>query len=73
MILPDAIVPVPEAIAQRAWECAVDLAQGELPGIEFVVVRSLLLRVARVGPERLTWAQCGELFRVHRRVVGRRV
>lgn len=70
MTAPDAIVPVPEAIAQRAWECAGDMAR-EMPG-DGPDVRVWAEGYVRRGPERLMWIDCREIFQLHRVIRGAR-
>ena len=48
----EAIVPVPDEITQRAWECAFDLAQA--------------MGSSRTPARPTTWAGCRALFAWHR-------
>ena len=54
-------IPVPGIVARRAWECALDMLDQPIgPAAAFIRC------AAAFGPERLTWTECGALFRLHR-------
>ena len=61
MLILDALIPVPEAVSRRAWECAFELA-AERPPAAWHWVQSVAAR----GPAHITWNECGALFRAHR-------
>jgi hypothetical protein len=69
----DRLVPVPEEVSRRAWECAFDL--GALHSCElqddalWYLCQSI---VVNRDWWTLTWRECGDLFRAHRRVFPRR-
>lgn len=71
---PNRIVPVPAEVSRRAWECAFVL--GALHSCELqddaLWYQCQAIVTAR-DPLTLTWRECGELFRAHRRMFPARV
>lgn len=61
----DAVLPPPEEIKRRAWECAFDLAHGgsNVP----TIVRVSSKAVMNAEPSTITWDEAGALFKLHRR------
>lgn len=69
MLISDAIIPVPECIARRAWECAFDLGAEHSRRIGSPAVWHWLQElVVQRDPRHVTWAECGALFRLHRQL-----
>lgn len=66
----DGVIPVPEIVAQRAWECACDLYDSPGPFGTLPPVMEFVADVIAGGPERITWSNCRFLFMVHRQRYG---
>ena len=67
MLILDALIPVPEAVSRRAWECAFELGAEHSNTIGSPAVWHWLQNlVALRDPRHVTWAECGALFRMHR-------
>lgn len=70
----DAIVAVPPIVSRRAWEAAVDLTGDHgFAAFSPTLLGWVQIVVAGRNPLRLTWAETGTLFRLHRRFRGVRV
>lgn len=65
------LVPVPEIVAQRAWECAADILDHPETLVPFPAVAAFLVVAVACGPERLDWPHCQFLFQAHRKLVER--
>lgn len=58
----EAIVPVPETVARRAWECACDLTDNtDIPS----GIREYAYDRMAAGWVNITWAQARTLFEIH--------
>lgn len=66
MLQLDAVIPVPESVSRRAWECAGDMLCGG--AIRSPALWHWLQAVAQRDPGHVTWAECGALFRLHRQL-----
>jgi hypothetical protein len=76
----EALIPVPEIVQQRAWECAVNLGaehpaelRERLGATTGTTVWHWAHSSALRGPEAMTWADCRLAFRADRAVFGVRI
>lgn len=67
----DAIVPVPQEISRRAWDCAFDLGSEHSNKLGAAVWFWLQTVVSRRDPDALTWGECQLLLRMHRTMRGK--
>lgn len=60
----EGIVPVPDTIARRAWECAFELGAEHSNFIGEPLLWHWLIGRAMRGPDALTWGECFVLCRL---------
>ena len=65
------LIPPPQTIQRRAWECACELAAEHSNTINDEARWHWLQHMACRGYERITWQQAAQLFRLHRLVRAR--